>query len=359
MGTAKQKDVAKATGLSVAAVSRALAGHPNISAATRQRVRDASRKLGYRRSSPVKKTIALACVQRYAMRDSRFDSLPALALARSAANRGISIQLCHQIEEVSDRKILAALLEIADQADGLLLYGHLNATTLRGLRKYQVPYVVLGPPEGGVDTLPPGGVAVTTNMIEAGRLATGRLIERGHARIAFFCPDRPIGLYYDSWLAGYQLAHVRAGLTVDPDLVYIHAERNPNPPDGTVAAAACDWYEQLKPPPSAWVIPDLIDFADLLSLAPRRGLQLSSENLTLGGRRTGLINIFLAGWPMVAEDIDAMLDAACGTLRMMITGQPQATSEIVIPFQLHEVDSPPAPVGDEQWRDNAKQKGKS
>ncbi len=331
----RQQHVAQATGLSVAAVSRALSGDAGISEATRRRVQAACRKLGYRRIRRSNRfQIALVAFRHPGPQAASFDSLPSLALGRTAASQSVAIAV-YMLEASTDAAGWASLLEIADHADGLILYGHVTASLLQKLTRHEIRHVVLGPPEGGISNLPAGAVAVTTDMVEAGRLATRRLIDGGHRRIAFLCPEQPVGMYYDSWLTGYQLAHLRAGLPVDTDLAFVHAARRPPESEPRSAAAdAMEWMSRLRQPPTAWVIPGILDFLMLLILAPKAGLELSPANLTLGGRRTDLLDPLLAGWPMVAEDIEAMIDYACSVLRNMVEGENRPIGEIRVPLQL-------------------------
>jgi DNA-binding LacI/PurR family transcriptional regulator len=334
----KQHHVAKAVGLSPAAVSRALSGDPSISESTRRRVRETCRKLGYRRSRKGAATqIALVAFQHHNPQFASLDSLPSLALARTAASRSLSIAV-HMVQRPDDRTTLATLLDLSDHCDGLVLYGYVTAAVLKGLSAQRVRYVVLGPPEGGIPNLPAGTVAVTTDMVEAGRVATERLIALGHERIAFLCPERPAGMYYDLWLTGYQMAHLRTGRAVEASLVYVGSERQPDRADGSTAAPTVEWMRRLDRPPTAWVVPGVLDFLGLLILGPKAGLSLRPDTVTLGGRQTELVAPLLDGWPMVAEDIDAMIDAACSVLRLMIDGQSPPAGEIKVPFSLHSFE---------------------
>jgi DNA-binding LacI/PurR family transcriptional regulator len=331
----RQQDVAQATGLSVAAVSRALSGDSSISESTRRRVQAASRKLGYRRVRRSNRfQIALVAFRRPGPQWASFDSLPSLALGRTAASQSVTIAV-HMVEAFTDAATWEQIQEIADHADGLILYGHVTADLLKKLAKHNIRYVVLGPPEGGVQALPAGAVAVTTDMVEAGRVATQRLLALGHERIAFLGPERPAGMYYDLWLTGYQMAHLRASRAIDPDLVYIGSERHPGGCDGTLVASAVEWMRHRRRPPTAWVVPGVLDFLGMLILGSKVGLALRPDTVTLGGRRTEQVAPLLTGWPMVAEDIDAMLDAACSALRLMSDGQMPPAGEIRIPFQVH------------------------
>ena len=88
----------------------------------------------------------------------------------------------------------------------------------------------------------------------------------------------------------------------------------------------------MNHPPTAWVLPNLLDFLGLLILAPKYGLVLRPDMLTLGGRRLESLVSFLDGWPMVAEDIESMLDAACSMLGLLIAGRPCPAGEIKVPL---------------------------
>lgn len=328
----RQRQVADELGLSVAAVSRALSGDSGISSATRRQVRETCRRLGYRRiRRGGAAQLALVAVQRQASLQGAWDQIPALALARTAADHGTSMTV-RLVQEPEDDAILEALVELSDRYDGLILYGFVSAAVLQGLGEQKIRFVMLGPPEGGIGRLPAGCVAVTADLVEAGRLATARLLARGHTRIVFLCPEHPPGLYFDSWLAGYRLAHHQAGLACDPELVFVQSERKLAAGSESLATSVLAASSRMSHPPTAWVLPNLLDFLGLLILAPKNGLALGPDMLTLGGRRLESLVAFLDGWPLVGEDIEAMLDAACSMLGLLIAGRPCPAGEIKVPL---------------------------
>ncbi len=322
--------VARTCGFSVATVSRALAGHAAISETTRRKVRDASRKLRYRRSRAGTARVTLVAVQRQAPSMPFPDDLFSLALTRAAANPGMVLML-RLVQEHEDTAILEALHTIAGESDGLLLYGYVNRAILQSLSDRHIRYVVIGNPVDGIQNLPASCAVVTSDMVEMGRVATARLTDKGFRRIAFICHNRTPGMYNDSWLMGYQLAHVRAGLPMDAELQYIISERERTPAAKTGAAL---W--PLESPPDAWVLPNLALLPGVRKWAQQQNWRLDPGNTVLGGRYSSLIVPFVAEWPMVAEDSEAMVDAACSIMTMLLSGQGQAAAQIMIPYKLCE-----------------------
>lgn len=187
-------EVARAAGVSVGSVSRALNGEPGVSHELSDRVRRAVASLGYR---PLRRRSAEG---RSALR-GRTVALLLLGMDRSLVHLPVIAAAIHGIEGAASSagaRLLIADLPRLDQVpaglgrgriDGLILKSALQGDVLRraapALRSLidTIPAVwFLGRPPGG------RGDVVTSEDRTIGRLAAEHLVGRGHHRLAFLNP---------------------------------------------------------------------------------------------------------------------------------------------------------------------------
>ncbi len=205
-------DVARAAGVSVSTVSKAVNGRYGIADATVQRVLDAVRELGYESSlvassMRARRTgvvgVLLADFEPFsaeilkgvgsAMHDTAFD-----LLAYSGSHRGAG--------DGWERRSLSRL-------SGTLIDAAIMVTPTVVSPGAEIPVVAIDPHTGRAD-LP----TVESDSFGGALAATRHLIDRGHRRIGFLAgrPDlRSAGLRD----AGYRRALADAGIPVDPALV--------------------------------------------------------------------------------------------------------------------------------------------
>jgi LacI family transcriptional regulator, galactose operon repressor len=208
-------EVAKAAGVSIATVSRALNGTGRVSEVTRSRVLQIARELGYQpndvaRSLLAKTTRTIAVV----VPDIADPFFPELikGIETVARDRGHLVLLCGGADdEASAWHDLAALRR--RQVDGVILAGvRLAAERLQA--------VTAGLPVVTVDReVGPAGASVVQSDHRAGAaVATGHLLDLGHRRIAHLAG--PPGLNVaEARRAGYADALTDAGVDVDTALV--------------------------------------------------------------------------------------------------------------------------------------------
>ncbi len=186
--------IAEAADASVSTVSRALNGHPAISASTASRVRDAARKLNF----PFREHIGTPHAERILENrtigivslgmERSLLALPAVAQAINGAEaelarNGARVMLAHvpdlnagSLHRVSDM----AGIVVAGCSQGRLIGDH-QSKLLGKLR--QLPTVwLLARPDGC------WGDAVGSNDFETGQLAASYFMQRGHRRLAFLNP---------------------------------------------------------------------------------------------------------------------------------------------------------------------------
>lgn len=181
--------LAQLAGVSVATVSRSLAGNPVIAEATRKRivalanehgfqVNQAARNLRLGRTGAIGVVLPLGHEVEQHLSDPFFMSLLG-PLADAIADRGHDLVLSRVIPR--DDRWLDAIVD-AGRVDGVILIGQSDQieSIERVARRYR-PMVVWG-------AQVPGMVQVTvgSDNVAGGRLATEHLLAQGRSRLAFF-----------------------------------------------------------------------------------------------------------------------------------------------------------------------------
>lgn len=242
-------ELAKLAGVSVATVSRSLAGNPVIADATRERivalarehgfqVNQAARNLRLRRTGAIGVVLPLGHESDQHLSDPFFMSLLG-PLADAIAERGYDLLLSRVIP--SNDRWLDAIVD-AGRVDGVILIGQSNQIDAieRVARRYR-PMVVWG--EATADG---AQTTVGSDNVAGGRLATEHLLHQGRKRLAFFgnieVPE------FAARHAGFQAALADSGLgegtllplhlTSEASFSAIRAYLESHPsPDGIVCAS--------------------------------------------------------------------------------------------------------------------------
>jgi DNA-binding LacI/PurR family transcriptional regulator len=213
------EDVATAAGVSVATVSRALRGLPNVAFSTRELVRTVADSLDYH---------ADPAAARLATGRSR-----AIGIAVPLLNGWYFSQVVAGAEAVCTEAgyDLIVMGVTGDEARGNFLHG--RSAVHRRVDALVMVDIPLTPEETeqlagrGLPVVTVGGItdrfpSVGIDDVEVGRLATAHLIGLGHRRIALLGgqPEDPLGFDVpDLRRHGYERAHAEAGLPVDPRLL--------------------------------------------------------------------------------------------------------------------------------------------
>jgi LacI family transcriptional regulator, repressor for deo operon, udp, cdd, tsx, nupC, and nupG len=173
-------DVARLAGVSVATVSRALRGLPNVSVPTRERVLSAAEELEYI-ASPLAaalvtgRTRSVGVLASYA--DHWFFTEVMRGIEEGLRDRGYDLVL-HVLPEGARRHQFFTGLPVRRRVDALVVAGmRLTGPELEILRQLQLPIACVAEPLEGVH-------AERIDNEAAARLAVQHLIDLGHTRIA-------------------------------------------------------------------------------------------------------------------------------------------------------------------------------
>ncbi|GGS07886.1 LacI family DNA-binding transcriptional regulator [Deinococcus sedimenti] len=266
------RDIAREAGVSISTVSRALNGQVPVAPDKRQRVLDATRRLGYEPNAAAQGLV-------------RGRSMTVGILTQDIASpfysevsRGIDVELAgsgyqpifvNGHWEIQDEAAAITALT-RRQVDALIvLGGRLEASQLRDLHA-RMPLVVVGRQVPGLD-----GACLSVDNVQGAFLATTHLIQLGHRRIAHVAgiPSQRDAV---DRLEGYRLALAAAGLPFDPALVFegdFH--------EGSGILAVEHWLGRAAPFTAVFAANDQMAYGVGLGLY-RRGLRVP-EDVSLVG----------------------------------------------------------------------------
>ncbi len=318
------RDIADAIGVSQSTVSRVLSGTPTavpIAEATRQRVMETARQLGYRpnplarglRGAP---TMLLGVIVRDITDPFFAGAIEAASL--EANKRGYNVVLGHAHRSADEAEALWAILE-ARHCDALLFLGDLRdrPDLIQDLQNTRIPVVALwhGSRDSGIPTVSVDNRSGIAAVVD-------HLVALGHERLAFAGPQRlgDITEREDAYLAS---AHGH-GLTL-PDEYRQEASN-----DYAGGAEALDRLMDLDEPPTAIVAPTDVIAIGMLHAAQRRGLQVPRD-LSI----TGFDDI-----PVAAVSVPALTTVRMPTEAMILAALDLAVGKQEAVGDLHPVLEP-------------------
>lgn len=212
------EEVAREAGVSVATVSRALRGLPNVAPSTRSRVEEVARHLNYRVDTYASRlatgrsdTVCLAVPNI----DSWYFSKVAAGAEAVLADAGLDV-LLHSVDDSAGRaRLLSSASSIRRRLDGLILIDVLlSAEEIGSLAADGLRVVTVGQ---RTEEFP----SVTVDNRGASAAATRHLLELGHREIALIGGSSGKTLRFDvptRRRAGYVDALGEAGLPCRPEL---------------------------------------------------------------------------------------------------------------------------------------------
>lgn len=213
------EDVARAAGVSVATVSRALRGLDNVATSTREKVRAAADELEYRAHPAAAKlaagssrTIGVAVANIAGWYCAQVIGGVEAVLAES----GYEVLVVGVAGPEARSRFIADIDRMHHRVDGLVLVDiRLEPEEAERLRASELRVVTIGNSYPGLSSVRP-------DDISAARLAVDHLLDLGHRRIALIegMRDDPMRTEV-SWRRreGYTQSLTRHGIVVDPDLL--------------------------------------------------------------------------------------------------------------------------------------------
>ncbi|MFC4944627.1 LacI family DNA-binding transcriptional regulator [Pseudonocardia sp. GCM10023141] len=212
-------DVAEVAGVSAATVSRSLRGHHNVTAATRSRVLEAARKLGYTVSPHASglasgRTSTVGIVVPFV---NRWFFANVVAAAYAVLREASYDVLLYHLRSAADRERFFEQMPLARRVDAVLtLAMPLGENHMLALRALDIPLVVLGDRVGGASS-------VRIDDVDVARAAVHHLLHQGHERIMLVTSphnDHDLGSVSSrNRIDGYRQAMSAAGFTRNEQVV--------------------------------------------------------------------------------------------------------------------------------------------
>jgi len=216
------KDIAAQAGVSVMTVSKVMRDAPDISAATKARIKVLAQRMGYTPDTLAQglrtRTTKLLGVVISTATNPIFSRI-LLALEERAHEMGYDLILAHHLLNVDrEEGIIRRLL--SRRVDGLFLSPVYRlspaAPAYEEIRQRGTPTVILGHPA----PFCAGFASVETEDLRASATMTKHLIEQGHRRIAFFAGPAASPAAQER-LEGYRRALRDADVEPDDRLVFV------------------------------------------------------------------------------------------------------------------------------------------
>ena len=177
------KDVARAAGVSINTVSRALNGKPDVNSETKRQVLEAAERLNYMpnrlaRGLRSNKTGVIGVI--VADIANPFFSAVVKGMGEAAKDLGYSIILQDTGENCENEEEAIHIMQ-SEHVDGVLITPvQTDKKSILMLEESGIPFVLVARHFSDVDT-----DFVVADDVQGGYLATTHLIEKGHERIAF------------------------------------------------------------------------------------------------------------------------------------------------------------------------------
>ncbi|WP_191249906.1 LacI family DNA-binding transcriptional regulator [Kordiimonas sediminis] len=322
-------DVAAEAGVSIKTVSRVMNREPNVRPATRQKVEEAAKRLGYRPNASAR---GLAGNRSYLIA-LLYDSPSAAYLtnlqsgvlaATQAENYGMVLQPCQYDDPHLADKILTTIRDA--RLDGVVLTPPLSdhRGLIDSLVDAGIPHVIVSPPATYMETS--GGLCVYVDDKAAAQEMTAYILGTGLTRIAFIKGTPTHGAALQRF-DGYKDALKAAGLDLDPELVkqgYFDFESG---------VKAAEELLALPQPPSAIFASNDEMAAGVLHVAHERGLKVPDDVSVVGFDDTPLSRQIWPALTTVRQPIRQMGGCAARMLISRIRQSGDAAST-ALPYEL-------------------------
>ncbi|HXT39597.1 MAG TPA: LacI family DNA-binding transcriptional regulator [Candidatus Angelobacter sp.] len=215
------KDIAERAGVSIMTVSKVMRDAPDISVATKARVRVLAQQMGYVPDSLAQglrtRTTKLFGLVVSAMTNPIFSRV-VMAIEERAHELGYEVILSHTLN-IPSREESAIRRLISRRVDGLFISPVYRlapeAPIYQELQRCAIPTIILGHLAPFCTQFP----NVETDDIQASYAATQHLLELGHRRIGYFAGPQ-VSPWAQERLEGHRRALREAGVEVDDKLVF-------------------------------------------------------------------------------------------------------------------------------------------
>lgn len=321
-------------------VSKALRDQPDVSAATKARIQQLARELGY---------VPNTSAQGLRTRNSKLFGLVVpsttdpifarvvAAIEERAQDLGYDVLLAHthnqaEREETCLRRLLARRVEGLFVAPVYRM--ETDARVYREVQASRIPVVLLGSPAAFCSQF----VSVQSEELAASFAATQHLLELGHTRIAYFTGPLP-AIWAQERYEGFRRAHREAGLDVDDRLVF-HAGSSIE--DG--AKAALQFINEKCDATAIQAVNDLVAIGCAETLAAQ-GLRIPDDLSLVGFGNDRAAEHFRVPLTTINQPKFRLGHAAVDVMQRLLRGQPADNKRLPAELVIRHSTAAPRPSG--------------
>jgi len=215
------KDIAQLAGVSVMTVSKALRDEPDVSAATKAKIKQLAQQTGYVPDSSAQglrtKTTKLFGLVIPAPTNPVYARI-IFAIEERSHELGYDLLIAHTLNK-PDREDLALRRFLSRRVDGLFITPvyrfEAEARIYQEIAARKIPTVLLGPPAPFCKNFP----GIEIEEVIASYNVTKHLLQLGHKKIAYFTGP-PATPWAHERFEGYRRALREAGIEVDDRMVF-------------------------------------------------------------------------------------------------------------------------------------------
>jgi LacI family transcriptional regulator len=330
------KDIARQAGVSVMTVSKALRDEPDVSAATKARLKALAQQLGYVPDSSAQglrtKTTKMFGLVIPSITDPIFGRIT-FAVEERAHELGYDILLAHTLNQ-SEREEHCLRHLLSRRVDGLFISPVYRFTAeariYQEIIARQTPVVLLGQPAPFCKSFPGAEV----EELIASYNVTRHLLQLGHKRIAYLAGPQVAPWAHDRF-EGYRRALREANLDVDDKLVF---QAGGTIEDGT--KAALQMLNEKFDATAVQAVNDLVAIGCATTLLTQ-GLKIPGDISVAGFGNILLADHFRVPLTTVRQPKYRLGAAAVEMMAQLLRGEKVQTRRI--PGELLERDSTAAP----------------
>jgi DNA-binding LacI/PurR family transcriptional regulator len=333
------KDIAAQAGVSVMTVSKALRDAPDISTATKARIRALAERLGYMPNSIAvglrNKTTKLFGLVISAMTNPTYARV-VMGIEEQAYELGYDVLIGQSLNQ-PEREQLVIKRMIFRRVDGLFITPvyrlEPTAPVYDELLHRRTPTVLLGHRAPFCERF----VNVETEDIAASEVATQHLIELGHRRIAFFAGPASVPASRER-LEGYRRALRDAGIESDDRLIF---NAGSTIDEGEKAA-----LQMLNESPGATAVQAVNDLVAIGAgtVFLSQGLRIPQDLSLVGFGNVLISEHFRVPLTTIRQPKFRLGAAAMDSMLKLLTGVRPATKRLPAEIVVRQSTAPPNPA---------------
>ena len=332
------KDIAQLTGVSVMTVSKALRDAPDVSAATKSKIKALAQQLGYVPDSSAQglrtKTTKLFGLLIPAAANPVYARV-IFAVEERAFELGYDVLIAQTLNHAEREETCLRRL-LSRRVDGLFITPvyrfEAEAQIYREIVARKIPTVVLGPPASFCKNF----VSIEIEELAASQAVTKHLLNLGHKKIAYLTGP-PAAPWAHERFEGYRRAHREAGLEVDDKLVFTAGSTLE---DG--AKAALQMFNEGCQPTAIQAVNDQVAIGAAETLL-QQGLKIPGDISVAGFGNILAAEFYRVPLTTISQPKYRLGQAAVETMMTLIRGEKAASRRLPAELIVRQSTAAPKP----------------